>query len=199
MSSSVHDRFIAQLCAVVGLPTTQLVVAESIDFNRADLRCTDDRDEFECHAATRGYRKLPVNRPVRSASLAVILFGLGFAQIVPIFFLHEPPWWWVGNILFCGAGTAAFINESNRNKETAFGVPGIYPVTQAKLRFDRGGSVLATLWCSIAAGVLFTFPNPSFSPLLLLIPMLVVQIGILYRERKYIRLIHAKLGFVWDD
>lgn len=136
----------------------------------------------------------------------VILFGLGFAQIVPVFFLHEPPWWWVGNILFCSAGVVAFTNESIRNKDASFGFPGIYPMTKAKLRFDIGLSILATIWCCSAAGVLFKVPTVLFQgstisidPLWFLLPMLVVQATILLRERKYIRNIHAKLGFSWDD
>lgn len=131
----------------------------------------------------------------------VIIFTLGFCQIAPSFFLDHPNSWWTANVFFCGAGVIAYVNEANRNRKEAFEAEGIYPMTRSKLRFDLLVSISATLWCSFAV---FAFSvarwewlNGRAPKLLMLIPMVAVQVGILFWERSYITNIHKKLGLEW--
>ena len=94
-------------------------------------------------------------------------------------------------------------------------------MTKAKLRFDVGVSILATVWCCIAAVVVLgrktqqsagildglircepiqwvvAFAGQYVSRGMLLAPMFLVQFGILYYEDMHMRRIHGKFGFDW--
>jgi hypothetical protein len=151
----------------------------------------------------------------------VILFMLGLSQIGPIFFLNDPIGWWAGNICFCGVGAVAFVNESYRNKPAAFGVSEIYRMIVVKLRFDIFVALLATVWSgfgvflllgnnrgepnTILRTILVSRPMQAIvdftsgwrSPWMLLLPMIVIQLGILIYEDMHLRRIQKKLGLVW--
>lgn len=86
----------------------------------------------------------------------------------------------------------AFVNELDRNRVGAFSVEGIYEMAKAKLQFDVVVSAIATSWCCIV-----TIWLSKWFGSVLLVPMLLVQVAILLRERHYISRTHEKLGLEW--